>query len=340
MARPGPARRDTLAGLTRVAAAGLIWGTIPLVLRASDGSPLVKVFFRVAIAALVLLAVLAATGKLSDLRRLDRRTMLGLAGLGVILAVNWLLFIYALDMTKVAVAELLGYTGPVFVAVLAPFVTGESFDRRVVLPLALALAGIVVILAPQGLQVSSPRELLGAGLAFLSALTYAMLLLRSKRLMADVSGSTLMFFELAVAALLLLPFAIWMYATGQGPSGWVSYGALITLGVVHTGLAGILFIGGLGRVRTDHAAVLSYTEPASAVLFAAAFLWEPLTLATIAGGAMVIAGGALVARIAPLEVGFGQEAADIAPAGPETVPTDPSGDAPQAAPSDAGSGVG
>ena len=311
MGRTGPPRSETVSGLLRVAGAGLIWGTIPLVLRAADGSPLVKVFFRVAVAAVVLLVLTASRGGLAEFRGMRRRTLLRLAGQGVILAVNWLLFIYALDMTKVAVAELLGYTGPVLVAVFAPFVSGERFDRRGVLPLALALAGIVGILAPQGLRVSSTREMAGALLAFLSALTYATLLLRSKRLMIDVSGQALMLVELATAAVLLLPFAVWMYATGQGPSGAVSYGALITLGVVHTGLAGVLFIGGLRRVRTDHAAVLTYTEPASAVLFAAAFLGEPLTAATLAGGAMVIAGGALVARIAPGKVGFGQEAAEV-----------------------------
>jgi drug/metabolite transporter (DMT)-like permease len=37
----------------------------------------------------------------------------------------------------------------------------------------------------------------------------------------------------------------------------------------------------------------------AAVLFAAAFLAEPLTLPTVAGGAMVVLGGVLVARMEP-----------------------------------------
>ena len=78
---------------------------------------------------------------------------------------------------------------------------------------------------------------------------------------------------------------------------------------MHTALAGIVFLGGLRRVRTDHAAVLTYAEPVSAVLFAAAFLGEALRVATIVGGAMVVAGGSLVTRIDTRDVGFGQEAA-------------------------------
>ena len=89
----------------------------------------------------------------------------------------------------------------------------------------------------------------------------------------------------------------------------MSYGALAVLGMVQTAFAGMLFLKGLRRVRTDHAAILTYTEPASAVVFAAAFLSEPLTVATVAGGLMVVAGGALVARLESGEVGHGPEAA-------------------------------
>ena len=303
-------RRETLTGLLRVGAAGLIWGTIPLVVRAADGASIIKVFYRVLFGGIVILGWMAVTGGLRELRELPGRKVLQLAGLGVILAVNWVLFLSALDLTNVATAELLGYLGPVFVAVLAPLVSRERFDVRIVVPLLLALAGIVVILAPQGLAVAGGRQQLGAVLAFCSALTYAVLLLRSKRVMQGVSGRALMVVEYGVASVLLLPFVIWLYAHGEGPTSLSSYAALATLGIVHTALAGILFLGGLRRVRTDHAAIITYAEPASAVLFAAAFLGEPLTLATIAGGVMVVAGGALVARLDSKDVGHGLEAAD------------------------------
>ena len=305
------AGNESLTGLLRIGAAALIWGTIPLVLRFADGASVVKVFYRVVFGGLVLLAWMAATGRMRELTSLPRRKVLQLAGQGAILCLNWVLFLSSLDMAKVATAELLGYTGPVFVAALAPFVTGERFDRRIVWPLALALGGIVVILAPQGLGVSNPREALGAGLAFASSLTYATLLLRSKKILHGVTGAALMVVEYSVAGALLLPFVIWLYATGQGPTGIASYGALATLGVVQTAGAGILFLGGLRRVRTDHAAVLTYIEPVSAVLLAALFLGEAIGPLTAVGGAMVVAGGALVARIDSKDVGFGQEAAGL-----------------------------
>jgi drug/metabolite transporter (DMT)-like permease len=178
-------------------------------------------------------------------------------------------------------------------------VTGERFDSRILLPLSLALGGIVVILAPQGLAVAGGRELLGAALAFASALTYATLLLRSKKILHGITGTALMVVEYTVASALLLPFVAVLYSRGQGPTTLQSYGALLVLGLVQTAFAGVIFLGGLRRTRTDHAAILTYTEPVAAVVFAAAFLGEALTAWTAIGGAMVVAGGLAVARLTP-----------------------------------------
>ncbi len=292
-----PEPRERLAGLARVAAAGLIWGTIPLILRAVDGASVIKVFFRVFAAGAAIGAWMLATGRWRELPTLGRRKLLQVAGQGLILTLNWFLFLTALDLTSVATAELLAYTGPVFVAALAPFVTGERFDKRIVPPLLLAMGGIAVVLAQHGLEMNSGGELLGAVLAFCSALTYATLLLRSKKILRGISSGSLMLIEYSVASFVLLPFVIAAYARGDGPSVPGSYTALVTLGVVHTAFAGFVFLGGLRRVRADHAAILTYVEPVSAVLFASAFLGEALTPATVIGGALVVGAGVLVARI-------------------------------------------
>jgi len=292
-----PDSRDRLSGLTRVAVAGLIWGSIPLLLRSADGASVVKVFYRVFFAGTVIGTWLFTTGRWRELTRLGGRKLLQVMAQGLILTLNWFLFLTALDMTTVATAELLGYTGPVFVAALAPFVTGERFDRRILFPLGLAMGGIVVILAPHGLSVTSREEMVGAALAFCSALTYATLLLRSKMILRGISSGSLMLVEYTVASTVLLPFVIAAYLRGDGPSTPTAYAALVTLGVVHTAVAGFIFLSGLRRVRTDHAAILTYVEPVSAVALAALFLGESLTPITIAGGALVIGGGIMVARL-------------------------------------------
>lgn len=309
--------RQRIRGLGYVAIAGLIWGSIPLVLRSADGASVVKVFYRVLFAAVVIGGWMLLSGRWRELTRLGRRKVTQVGVQGLILTLNWVLFLSALDRTTVATAELLGYTGPVYVAALAPLVSGERFDRRIIAPVLLALAGIAIILIPEGIDVSSGRSFTGAVLAFCSALTYAVLLLRSKKIISGISSSSLMVLEYGIASAVLLPFVVAAYARGDGPTGMTSYAALAILGVVQTALAGFIFLRGLRRVRADHAAVLTYMEPVAAVFFASLFLGEPLTMWTVVGGACVVAGGTWVAR---LEATGGHETVPFEVAGTEETP--------------------
>ena len=54
---------------------------------------------------------------------------------------------------------------------------------------------------------------------------------------------------------------------------------MTVIALVHTVLTGLLFVSGLRRVRPDHAAILTYGEPVSAVLFGALLLRQPVTAA-------------------------------------------------------------
>jgi drug/metabolite transporter (DMT)-like permease len=281
-------------GLARIALAGVIWGSIALFSRQVHASAFVIVFWRVVFAGLTIGAYLAVKGRLGELWRLPSRRKLALAGMGALLATNWVLFFSALKLTDVAVAVLLAYCGPVFVTAFAPLVTRERFDRRVIGPLALALAGTATIVGPRELQLGG-THLLGAALAFASAITYALLVLNAKRLLAGIPATVYMLGEDVTAALVLLPVVL----TVPGPASSVEWGALAVLGVVHTAATGFLFLSALRSVRADHAAILTYAEPVSAVVFAALFLSEPVTLTTAIGGLAVVLGGALVARMGP-----------------------------------------
>jgi drug/metabolite transporter (DMT)-like permease len=283
------------AGLLRIGFAGVIWGTIPLFVRMLDVSPFVVVFWRVVFGAAAVGVYLLATRRLGELTRLDRRSIFSLIAVGALLAGNWVLFFAAFSMTRVAVVELLSYTGPVFVAALVPLLGRERFERRIVLPLVLALGGTALIIGLGELSLEGGRSYLGAGMAFGTALCYCGLMLTGKRLLGSVSGPVLAFSEYVVAAVLLLPAAFLL----PGPSTAKEWGALATLGVVHTTIAILVFFSGLRLVRADHAAVFTYAEPVTGVIFAALFLGEPLGWVTAVGGAAVIVAGVLVARMTP-----------------------------------------
>jgi len=290
-----PAAASYRGGLARIAAAGLVWGSIALFSRQVGAAAVVIVFWRVTFAGLTIAAYLALRGRLGELVRLPARRKLALAAMGSLLALNWVLFFSALKLTDVAVAVLLAYCGPIFVMAFAPLVTREPFDSRVVVPLVAALAGTAIIVGPRELQLSGGTHLLGAALAFASAFTYAILVLNAKRLLRGIPTTVYMLGEDITAALVLLPLVIMT----PGPSTAVEWGSLVTLGVVHTAATGVLFLSALRTVRADHAAVLTYAEPVSAVVFAAIFLREPITPATVIGGLLVVLAGTRVARMGP-----------------------------------------
>lgn len=285
-----------------------MWGTIPLLIRrvdpvpvqlpgisaAYDAAPVLIVFWRVVVATALMAGFIAFRRGLTAAFSLEKRTLSGLALNGALLSLHWFLFFSALTMTEVAVAELLTFTGPVYVAALTPVVLKERFDQRVLLPIAVSLAGMALVLGPGSIRLDEPRSLAGAGMALAAAIVFAFLMLNAKRLLRDVPSSIVVFWEALVAALLLLPLVLALPGFAD-TDGWI---AGITLGLVHSGLVAFAFLTALRHVRADHAAVLMYVEPVAAVFLAAAFLGEPLTLSTVVGGAAVVTGGVMVARLA------------------------------------------
>ena len=118
-------------------------------------------------------------------------------------------------------------------------------------------------------------------------------MLVNKRLLAGVPAGLVAFTQMAAATIALLHAVILL----PGPVGAGGWGSVAILGVVKTGLAWLLFFSGLRLVRADHVSVLTYIEPVAAVIFAALLLAEPLRWYTALGGAAVIAGGIMVARL-------------------------------------------
>ena len=287
---PRESAGSSLFGLTEVALAGVIWGSIAIFVRMVDASPLVTAFWRKLIPSLVLLFYLAVCGRLGELSRFVRSKALALCILSTMAVANTVFMFWAFTLTQVAVVVFISYTGPVFVAVLAPLVMHERFDSRILLPLGLALAGTAVLVGFEGFSLSGDRAYAAAAMALCVALTYTGLLLGAKRLLASATPAIVMCSENLIATILLIPVVVLL----PFPAGLRSWLAVLIIGFVHTLLPVLLYFSGLRRVRADRVAVIMYSEPVSAVFFAALFLSEPLTVAKALGGAAIVGAGIFV----------------------------------------------
>jgi drug/metabolite transporter (DMT)-like permease len=287
----------TAAGLIRIAGAATLWGCIPLLVRSVEASPLVVAFWRVAFATFAFLAYFLVTGRMRQFRKSGRATLMALVVLGVMLAATWVQFFAAMGLAPVAVVVLITFTAPLFIAAFSPAVTGDPFDRRIILPMGIALAGTILVAMPSGgnpeADMGGPDQVLGVALSFGAAVTIGIMTAIQKRLLRRTPPELIMFSQTTVASLVLLPAALLL----EGPDGAGEWAALATLGLVMTTFPFLMFLSGLQSVRADRAAVVTYAEPVSAVILAALFLSEPVTLLTLLGGAAVVGGGVVAARL-------------------------------------------
>jgi len=271
-------------GYLQLILCGLVWGSIGVFVKELDVSAPVIVFFRLAFGAASVVAVWAARGKLHELRLLERRGLVVVAGL--LLAVHWVAFFEAYKRLSVATTILIVYIGPVLIAAGAPIVLAERLQRRTLYALALSVGGIALIAVPSG----GSGDVVGFLAAALAAVLFAVLVLTLKKAAPHNPPQAIVAWQLGIAALVVSPMLI-------GASGTQIARAmpgLLTLGVVHTGLIGILYVSALAIVPAQQVSILVYLEPVTAVLWAWAILSEQPTLATLAGGALIIAAGLMI----------------------------------------------
>jgi drug/metabolite transporter (DMT)-like permease len=282
--------RHTLGSLL-IAACALTWGFIGIVVREVEMPAMTIVFFRVALAAASVALILVVVGR-RDLLRAPPR---GVIVLGVLLAVHWSLYFAAIKETSVASAVLITYAAPIFMALLAPVLIREHVPAVSVVALGVSMVGITLISLSGGSGGEEVR-VAGVALAVLAAITYAFLIVLLKRWGSEVHPMTVIVWQEGTASVVLVPSLF--LASYDGVAGG-DVGYLLLLGIVLTGVTGVVYVGALKWVPATTAGILAYMEPVSAAVLAALVLGEALTPAVIAGGLAIVAAGVAVALRTP-----------------------------------------
>ncbi len=283
----GTIDRRRASGYAMVAIAASGWGTWPLILKrapmpAALQSAIVMLVLTVASLPVMLRDRLAV--------RASPRQWLAVAWLGLGDALNIGFFFAAYQRTSVAIAVLTHYLTPIFVAVLAPVVLRERPAARTYGSVAIAFAGLLLLLEPWRAGLSRD-DFVGAALGAGSAVFYASNVLVNKRLVSVFSGSEMMFFHGLVTVPLLF---VVVPPTEYGLVTARSLGIVVAGALGPGALSGLLFVWGLRRIAASHASVLTLLEPFVAVVLAAAVLGEGLGAVPIAGGALILTGAILV----------------------------------------------
>ncbi|MGP9824632.1 DMT family transporter [Ectopseudomonas khazarica] len=273
-----------------------IWGSqqVAIKLAAEDIAPMLQVALRSGIAA-VLVGILL-------LWQRGWRGWLGstwLAGMlaGVLFALEFFFIALGLRYTSASHMAVFLYTAPIFSALgLHLMLPSERLRRLQWLGIALCFGGVVMAFGVGGEWSEIDTDiLLGDALGLCAGMAWGAttVVVRGSRLSEAPAGLTL-FYQLTVAFVLLLGYALAMVDLGQVRWTPLAIGSVLLQGVVVSFFTYLAWFWLLRRYLASNMAVFSFMTPLFGVTFGVLVLDEPLTLNFIIGAALVLAGIMLV----------------------------------------------
>jgi drug/metabolite transporter (DMT)-like permease len=278
----GMSRRALLLFLS----ASVIWGSSFLLIRVAvrDISPAELVLGRTLLGAAFLVPVALRTRAFRGLRP-KIPAVVALTMLNMCLPI--FLTAWAEQHITSSTAGILIATDPLFTALLALWlIRTEAVNRRQLAGLVLGFAGVVALL---GLDFSGqPEALAGAAAVLLSALGYAASALLYRRWLNDtpaLGASALMM--LCSSAVFLVPAVTDL---PRHMPGQASVLALVTLGIVNTGLLSWVYFALVREAGAAVTSLITYTVPVVALVLGVSVLRERLTIGAIAGLIFIASG--------------------------------------------------
>lgn len=274
-------------------ALSLIWGVPYLLIRIAvvDFDPVVVAFGRTLIGALVLLPIAlyrrAITPVLRHWKILLVYTLVEITG-------PWLLIGHAETRLNSSTTGLLIAVVPMVAAVILAFSGQEQFDRRRILGLLVGFAGVAALV---GLDIRL-SDLPAVGALMLTAVGYAVGPIIISRRLSGLPPLGVVTVSLAAAAVLYAPFAVWLWPQRLTAS---SVWSVVGLALVCTVAAFLVMFALIAEVGPGRMTVITYINPAVAIVLGAWLLHEPLTIGMAIGFPLVILGSALAtARVRTL----------------------------------------
>ena len=274
-------------GWVLFAAVSVIWGTPYLFIKIAvdDGlSPSFVAWSRLALAALVLLPI---AWKLGALRGLGARWQALIGFAAIEMAIPWPLIGFAEIHVSSSLAAILIAAVPLYVALLSlRFDRSESPTPVRLLGMLIGLGGVVALV---GIDIGGKTdELLGALALLVAAFCYAVGPMIVKRRFSDVDPLGPVAVSVALAALLVTPFAL-VDAPSELPDG-DALASLVVLGLVCSALAFLFFFRLITEVGPSRASIITYVNPVVALALGVAILDESITTGVVVGLLLILAG--------------------------------------------------
>lgn len=257
------------AGVIFALAAYSMWGIAPMYFKLLSNVPALEiVMHRIVWSVLVLCLLLLIRKKFSQVFKAirDPKIIATLAISGLLLAVNWLVFIWAVNNDKMLDASLGYFINPLFNVLLARFFLQESLTRLQLLAVFVALAGVAFLIFSYGQL---------PWIALVLATSFSIYgLLRKKVTVDSMPG-------LLIESCIMLPFALlyWLImdtSSGNMLANSVDLNITLLLAGVVTTAPLLCFTAAARRIRYTTLGFFQYVGPSLMFLLAVMHYQEPL----------------------------------------------------------------
>ncbi len=275
----------------KIVVAMLIWSTWGLLIRWMDLPPVVVLFYTSLIGGIAVPVVLKIRGDFPH-QIFSLQSWHLFAGLAASSILNNVTYFYALGHTTVSNAVFTHYTAPVFVAMLAPILIAEKLRRVTLIALPVAAAGMLMIVAAGGGISVNSAHLPGILAGTASGVGYAFVVIATRRLGQMLQHQKAAILLLWITIVAIAPVVIVVDHHISMRAGLL----LLITGVFHSTTAPLLYFSALRKVLAQHAAILGYIEPLSAIPLAFLFLSERPPIIAVFGGVLILFSGYLIVR--------------------------------------------
>lgn len=250
--------------------------------------------FRVGVTAIVLVIFQALRGRIHLKEKSDYLKLAVLSLFGVVF--NQLLYIKGLSLTNAVDAALLMVTIPIFTLTVGSLLGSERLRRYKVIGIILSAAGVLFVIHPERVALSS-ETILGDALLLFNCLSFGIYVATSKEVVTRNGAFRSMMWVFVFAALICVPLGIWSFSSvdmaAVTPVLWV---LMLYLAILSTAVPYLLNAWALARVDPSTVAVFVYLQPLIGFLLAVVFLGEHIDTTFVMAAVLIFIGVFLVSR--------------------------------------------
>ncbi|WP_010096662.1 DMT family transporter [Ornithinibacillus scapharcae] len=264
----------------------LIFGSIGLFVRNIELSSSEIALFRGAIGSIFLIGASFILRKKVTLKN-SKRNLILLILSGAAMGFNWIFLFESYRYTTISNATLSYYFAPIFVMVLAPYLLKEKWTVTKAISILIAFIGFLFVVQPGTTAGETYQHPVGIGYGLLAAALYAGVIIINK-FISGLSHLETTIMQLGVASIVLFPYVALTEPMNYSGVSSQSILFILILGIIHTGVAYLLYFASMKKLKGQTIAVLSYIDPISAVLMAAIILHESMSILQIVGGVLIL----------------------------------------------------